>query len=257
MKRGKLIKIPGGGHVRYVDRLGTDQTIAMCARTSTKRHRDFKAEYAGLLAYLMKNRHTSPFEQASITFEIKLPIFVMRQFVRHRTFRLNEQSARYAPLDADWWTPNPNDIRQQNTAGNKQGSQTVTDGDFMLHQQWFVDQLEKFMTDAHLVYGMALARGIAREQARVILPTAQMTTIMVNVDIHNLMHFLRLRCLPEVKARKLANVTPPAFQADIEPNHAQPEIQQVATAMSEVFARLFPITYNLFTKHRLTMLTLE
>lgn len=224
IRKGWTVNIAGGGYVRYVRHLGSDKSIAQAARTSTKKHRDEQAEFERLLDYLFRMRHTSPFEQASITFEIQMPIFVMRQFVRHRTFRLNEQSARYAPLDGVWWSPQPHHIRMQNTSGNKQGSAGKA---AELHARWFVEKYEEMCQWCFEVYERAIESGIAREQARAIVPLGTMTTIMVNIDVHNLVHFLYLRTHP----------------------HAQPEIRLFAEAMRDVFAGLFPVTAALFEKY--------
>jgi thymidylate synthase (FAD) len=229
VKRGHVIQ-SSLGFVRLVDYCGTDERIAQAARVSTKKHRE-KKEFAKLVAYLFKNRHTSPFEQCSVTFEIKMPIFVMRQFVRHRTFKLNEASARYAEVDADYWIPDWRELRAQNTESNKQGSHSFGTSKTMWDRLDMVKRMLEVSEHAFASYRRLLEQGVAREQARVILPLNTFTTIMVTCDLHNLMHFLRLRLHP----------------------HAQAEIRELAEKMKTITKELFPVTMGLFDKYRLEM----
>lgn len=213
MERGFTLEIAPHGFVRYIDHLGTDTRIVEAARVSYGQGSKGPRQDAKLLHYLFEHRHTSPFEQCSITFNIRMPIFVMRQFVRHRMFRLNEVSARYTQLPDKRFLPTQ--WRRQNTSGNKQGSMEVN------IPVWndINDDIAKVAYEAAFkAYQQLLDRNVANELARVILPVGVYTEIYVNCDLHNLIHFFNLRLDP----------------------HAQKEIQDVAAGMLEIMTELFP-----------------
>ncbi len=213
----------GLGYCRYVHHLGTDRDITRAARTSYGQQDEDRTEEQDkkLLMYLYRHRHTSPFEQVNITFQIKMPIFVMRQFVRHRTFRLNEFSGRYKELPDEFYIPKK--WRIQNKT-NKQGSDEAGGID---HQRC-TRMSKAACEDAAGTYKLLLAEGVATEMARLVLPVNVMTLIVVNCDLHNLMHFLRLRC----------------------DSHAQKEIQDLAQAMKEIAIDLFPWTMEAFDRFK-------
>lgn len=219
------INIQPHGYVRYVDHLGTDTRIVEAARVSYGSPSKGEEADKKLLHYLFKNRHTSPFEQCSITFNIKFPIFLMRQFVRHRTFRLNEWSGRYSELADEFFKPNA--WRAQD-ASNKQGSLPAP----ALPQRECDALMEEAYAVSYRNYKALIERGVAKEQARFVLPVGIYTEIYVNCDLHNLLHFLRLR----------------------QDAHAQAEIQDVANAMREIAAKLFPWTFEAFGKYKFTMI---
>lgn len=223
MNKGHEIQQPPHGYVRYVDHLGTDMRIVESARISYKSPSKGEEADKKLLTYLFKNRHTSPFEQCSITFNIKFPIFLMRQFVRHRTFRLNEWSGRYSELADEFYRPSK--WRAQAT-DNKQGS---------VASELPEKECNALMDDAYRVayqsYQALLGRGVAKEMARFVLPVGIYTEIYVNCDLHNLLHFLRLR----------------------EDGHAQAEIQDVAKAMRQIAMELFPWTFEAFDRFKFKM----
>lgn len=220
--KGYTIPILGQGYVRYVDHLGDDMRIVETARISYKSPSKGAETDKKLLFYLFKNRHTSPFEACNISFNIKMPIFCMRQFVRHRTFRLNEWSGRYSELADEFYTPAA--WRLQDTK-NKQGSllpgqydfrQTKEEIDFWHEEN---DRIAKGCFDqCYKAYQDLLGRGVAKELARIVLPVSLFTEIYVNCDVHNLIHFLNLRQDP----------------------HAQLEMREMADAMAVVFQDLFP-----------------
>lgn len=213
----------GLGYCNIVDVLGDDWTPVKAARQSygdtglKGEEKDIK-----LLRYLLKNRHSSPFEQASITWEMRMPIFVMRQFVRHRTFRLNEESGRYSEMKDDFYIPK--EWRVQNSTGNKQGSYGAIHPELGDIYSRLVSNL---CIDAYCLYKDMLAKGFAKEQARIVLPLNLMTSITVNIDLHNLMHFLRLRL----------------------DSHAQEEIRVLAQAMSDGFKEKFPIIHGIWQEN--------
>lgn len=211
------------GYVRYINHLGTDQTIVEAARVSYKAATKGEEADHKLLDYLYKNRHTSPFEQCNITFNIKFPIFLMRQFVRHRTFKLNEVSARYTKLPDEFFVPMA--WRRQNTQGNKQGSYEENDNHWQITQ---TDRASYVYEIAYKMYCNMIADGVAQEQARIVLPVGIYTEIYVNCDLHNLLHFFRLRSDP----------------------HAQQEMREVALAMMQITRTLFPWTMQAYSRYR-------
>lgn len=222
------IEIPPHGHVALVDLLGSDQRIVNTARLSYLGESKGDEADKKLLFYLYKNRHTSPFESCNVTFHIKFPIFLMRQFVRHRTFRLNEVSARYTELDDQFFFPE--EWRVQNTDGNKQGSFKPS----MTADQWQNWNAKQAASARHVYrtayeqYQLMVNDGVAKEQARMVLPVGIYTEIMVNIDLHNLIHFFRLRL----------------------DGHAQSEMRDVAQAMFDLVSPLFPWTFEAFARFK-------
>lgn len=220
MESGFTIPVLGQGYVRYIDHLGSDLRIVETARISYKSPSKGDDADKKLLFYLFKNRHTSPFEACNITFNIKMPIFCMRQFVRHRTFRLNEWSGRYSELADEFYMPAA--WRVQDTK-NKQGS--VICG-YDTEMKFWHDRNDKIAQECfdncYQSYQQLLERGVAKELARIVLPVSMFTEIYVNVDVHNLIHFLNLRQDP----------------------HAQLEMREIANAMAEVGKQLFPWTFE-------------
>ena len=213
------------GFVRLIDYLGGDERIVAAARVSygpgTKSFREDKA----LINYLMKNLHTSPFEQVILTFHAKMPIFVARQWVRHRTARLNEVSGRYSILPDEFYLPSPDQIRRQ----SKRSKQGRTDEDLSYEFQRRI--LDLIKQDQVTVYGtyrkMLDEDDIARELARINLPLSLYTQWYWQIDLHNLFHFLRLRLDP----------------------HAQHEIRQYAEVMAQMAKAVAPIAYETFEEH--------
>lgn len=175
-----------------------------------------------LAAYLMKNRHTSPFEQVQVWLEMKLPIFVARQFVRHRTVRLNEVSGRYVTLPAEWYLPK---VVGGKPASAKQGQADNLDDDTQLA---FKQLLNKHCGDGYQLYLDALACGVAPEHARLLLSLNHYTHWLWNQDLHNLMHFLSLR----------------------DHSHAQVEAQAYAQAIDGLIRAVLPETMKLYDQFR-------
>ncbi len=222
LEPGYSIEVLGVGHVRYLDHLGTDKRIAEAARASYGKPSQGEEKDNKLIRYLFLNRHTSPFEQCNITFELKMPIFVMRQFVRHRTSRLNEFSGRYAELPDEFYTPPV--WRRQLQEGNKQGSvfdydKEWNEGNELIAQEVF--------SMCYIRYQILLERGVAKELARIVLPLATFTQIHVNIDLHNLLHMFYLRT----------------------DSHAQLEYQELAKGMVAITSTLFPVTTALFRQY--------
>lgn len=228
MEKGHTIPVLGNGYVRYVESLGTDESIVGAARISYNSPSKGEEADKKLIGYLYRNRHTSPFEQVNITFNIKMPIFCMRQFVRHRTFRLNEVSARYTKLPADFYVPE--NYRKQDDK-NRQSSEETDE----LNHSVIAEFIQAKCDVAYDAYEVLVSRGVAREMARMVLPVNIMTEIFVNCDLHNLMHFLRLRC----------------------DGHAQSEIRDIAEAMKTIATDLYPWAMEAFNSTKVTVETVE
>lgn len=231
MEKGFTLDILDKGFVRYIDHMGSDERIVEAARISYKSPSKGPEQDKKLLKYLYRHQHTSPFEQCNITFNIKMPIFVMRQFVRQRTFRLNEWSARYSEMKDDFYIPTA--WRKQDDK-NKQGSKeeniewnpnidisTDLMGNININAS---SALNYTCNECFLLYKKFIEAGIAKEMARMVLPVNLYTEIYVNCDLNNLLKFLRLRL----------------------DNHAQYEIREVAKGMYQIAKELYPVAVEAF-----------
>jgi thymidylate synthase (FAD) len=226
IERGYESKLLDHGFLRVVDWMGTDERIAESARISYKSPSKGVEQDEKLIHYLWKHSHLSPFEQCNITLNIKMPIFIMRQFVRHRTFRINEVSARYTELPAEFYIPNT--WRKQDIK-NKQGS----DGEFSDSQnQNYSWDLSVICDKAYNHYQTMINDGVSREMARMVLPVNIYTEIYVNCDLRNLLNFVRLR----------------------EDSHAQYEIQVYSKAIKSVLEELYPMTMRAYEKYKFQMI---
>ena len=214
------------GFIRLVDYLGSDERIVQSARVSyasgTKSYREDK----GLINYLLRNDHTSPFEQVVFTFHIKAPIFVARQWVRHRTARMNEISGRYSIMKDECYVPDADKIALQ-AKDNKQGREAeAVDAATSAKVQ---ELLEKNQKDTFETYDELLELGIAREISRINLPLSMYTEWYWQIDLHNLLHFLALRL----------------------DAHAQYEIRVYAQIMLDIVRMVCPIAVEAFENHKL------
>lgn len=185
----KEFSVLNKGFVRLVDYMGGDQRVVQAARVSygagTKSYREDTA----LIDYLLRNRHTSPFEQVVLTFHVKLPIFVARQWIRHRTARVNEISGRYSVMKDDFYEPDTADIAAQ-SADNKQGrSESLPPSEAAV----VLEALRGAQKTAYSDYAALIDKKVARELARVNLPLSLYTEWYWQIDLHNLFHFLELR----------------------------------------------------------------
>ena len=214
------------GFVRLVDYLGSDQRIVQSARVSygegTKTYRQDK----GLINYLMRNDHTSPFEQVVFTFHVKMPIFVARQWTRHRTARMNEISGRYSVLKDEVYIPAAGNIAMQ-SEDNKQGRSAEPVSPDIAGQVRAI--MEEDGRRAFENYHRLLDMGIAREISRIDLPLSIYTEFYWEIDLHNLFHFLALRL----------------------DGHAQYEIREYAKIMLEIVRKVCPIATEAFENHKL------
>jgi thymidylate synthase (FAD) len=233
----KALPVLDHGFVRVIDYMGDDAAVVQAARVSYGRGTKKVSEDKGLINYLMRHRHTTPFEMCEIKYHVKLPIFVARQWIRHRTANVNEYSARYSILDNEFYTPKPEHLAAQ-SANNRQGRDAVLAGK---EAERVFDILKK---DSELVYehymemlneGEAGApldperSGLARELARMNLSLAFYTQWYWKTNLHNLMHFLSLR-------------------ADA---HAQYEIRVYADVMIDTMKRWTPICHDAFLEYRM------
>lgn len=207
--------------VKLVDRMGDDYRVLQAARISTGADAiKGEAKDRGLIRHLYRNQHLSPFEQVVFTFHLKMPIFVMRQVVRHRTAKLNEVSGRYRKLNGDFFLPTS--LRLQNTEGNKQGSHEWSLSD--PRHQAFLDQIEGHFLNSWRLYEDMESSGVANELARIVLPVALYTEVYWTMDLRNLLHFIELRM----------------------DSHAQPEIQDLARKMVPFVKEFCPWTWEAF-----------
>lgn len=178
------------GFVRLVDYLGGDARIVQAARVSYGEGTKSFREDAALIDHLLRNNHTSPFEQVVLTFHVKLPIFVARQWVRHRTARLNEISGRYSVMKDEFYVPSATAIALQNQ-DNRQGRSSEPASVELTAET--LERLEAGQRSAYADYKEMIEAGLSRELARINLPLSLYTEWYWQIDLHNLFHFLALR----------------------------------------------------------------
>ncbi|MFT9400356.1 FAD-dependent thymidylate synthase [Acetobacter sp.] len=216
------------GFLRVVDYMGDDSAIVQAARVSYGRGTRKVSEDAGLIRYLMRHRHSSPFEMCEIKFHVKLPIFIARQWIRHRMASVNEYSARYSILDSEFYLPAPEHMAAQSEV-NRQGRGDVLD------PQAAAEVLDILRSDAMRTYSnyekmldTEEGPGLARELARINLTVNTYTQWYWKIDLHNFMHFLALRLDP----------------------HAQYEIRAYAEVMLQVLHAWVPQAATAFEEYR-------
>lgn len=218
-----MIKVLDHGYVRLVDHLGDDLAVLRAARASGATDdvtgqdptRDQK-----LIAYLLSHRHTSPFEHVVFTFEVKAPLFVLRQWHRHRTWSYNEVSARYTELPQEFFSPSPESIGEQSTSNRQGRALRELDETERAEVARQVDRYRASCQDSFRVYGNLLRAGWPRELARACLPVSTYSRMYATVDLHNLLHFLSLRL----------------------DTHAQPEIRVYGEAIVALIEPIVPWT---------------
>lgn len=218
-------KVLDHGHVRLVESMGSDLSIVRNARVSYDaewRAGEDDGKDAKLLNYLLKNKHTSPFESCVFTFDVKAPIFVFRQWHRHRTWSINEISARYAELPEEFYVPELDQITTQSVT-NKQMRTDLQHP----HAQECANLIRSANSASFAVYKAMIADGVPRELARSVLPVGTYSHMFCSIDLHNLFHFLKLRLH----------------------SHAQYEIQVYAEAMLELIEPIVPVSVAAFRQH--------
>jgi len=214
-------------HVQLIDMMGDDSAIVQAARVSYGAGTKTPSEDRALIRYLMRHWHTTPFEMVEFKFRIKCPIFVARQHFRHRTASINELSARYSVISNEYWIPKQ--FRGQSEV-NKQGSEGIVEDPFMLIYSRYVQSCE----NSFKTYENLLMAGVSRELARCVLPMSTMTEFYWKINLHNLLHYLRLRLAPD----------------------AQQEIRELAQQIFEIVKQKLPIVAEAFQDFRLSTVTL-
>ncbi len=238
------IQVLDQGFIRVIDYMGDDSAIVQAARVSYGKGTKQVNQDRGLIRYLMRHWHTTPFEMCEIKLHIKLPIFIARQWIRHRTANVNEYSARYSILDKEFYIPAPENLAAQ-SSNNRQGRGEVLEG------QEAARVLEILKSDSERSYEHYLEmlnldeitgesinpnkNGLTRELARMNLNLNYYTQWYWKIDLHNLLHFLRLR-------------------AD---SHAQFEIRAYADAILEIVKKWVPIAYEAFIDYRMNAVQLS
>src|SRR5437764_4397082 len=234
----EAIPVLDHGFVRVIDYMGDDGAIVQAARVSYGRGTKRVSEDRGLINYLMRHRHTTPFEMCEIKYHVKLPIFVARQWIRHRTANINEYSARYSILDNEFYIPAPEHLAAQ-AVTNRQGRGAVIEGEAARR---VLDLLREDAERAYAGYAELLNEdesgapidskwpGLARELARMNLSLNCYTQWYWKVELHNLLNFLSLRADP----------------------HAQYEIRTYADAMLDTLKAWVPLAYAAFLEYRMT-----
>jgi thymidylate synthase (FAD) len=217
----KEFKVLDHGFVRLVDYMGSDESIVQAARVSYGEGTKKVTEDRGLIRYLMRHKHTTPFEMVEFKFHIKLPIFIARQWIRHRTANVNEYSGRYSVMKEEFYLPQPEEIRYQSKV-NKQGRSKKEVPDNV--KQDILEYFKKTTDETYAKYLEHVDMGLARELARINLPLSLYTEWYWKIDLHNLFHFLRLRMDP----------------------HAQMEIKVYADIMGMMTEKVCPLAYEAF-----------
>ncbi len=216
----KEFQVLDKGFVRMVDYYGSDSRIVQAARVSYGEGTKTVSQDGALIDYLLRHQHTSPFEQVVFTFHLKMPIFVARQWVRHRMGRMNEVSGRYSIMKDEFYVPENSCISKQST-NNKQGrGEVFEEQQAKEFQAEFIEGQQK----AYEVYKGMVEKGIAREIARINLPLALYTEFYWQMDLHNLFHFLKLRL----------------------DSHAQYEIRLYAEKILEIIKTVCPMAVSSF-----------
>lgn len=253
LERGFTINVLDHGYVQLMDFMGSDETVITAARMSTgkgfitwesyrrcpecgawsdqpahtdecSRPKSVDAKHdLKLLAYLYKNRHHTPLEMVEILLKVKAPLFIWRQWHRHRAANYNEQSARYGQLDSEFYYPTVDTLKRQSSS-NKQGGSSTFDPD-LAHD--LINVMKDREAGTYNAYEQLLRSGVAREQARLVLPVNIYSTCMVKMNLRMALHFLGLR----------------------DDSHAQGEMQEYGKAVARIIAAIAPRVYDLYIEH--------
>ena len=226
------IEVLDHGFIRVIDYMGDDSSIVQSARVSYGKGTKKISNDKGLIKYLMRHRHSTPFEMCEIKFHIKLPIFIARQWIRHRTANVNEYSARYSILDKEFYIPSAENLAAQSAINNQGRGDALTDDEASNVIQILKKDAEQTYSNYETLLNESSEgniideskSGIARELARMNLTLNTYTQWYWKIDLNNLLHFLALR-------------------AD---DHAQYEIRVYADAMLDIVKKWVPLTYEAF-----------
>ena len=223
------------GFVRVIDYMGDDAAITQAARVSYGKGTKAVSNDEGLIRYLMRHWHSTPFEMCEVKFHVKLPVFVARQWIRHRTANVNEYSARYSILDREFYIPRAEDLAAQSTVNNQGRGEALTGDEAARVLDYLKGDAARCYDHYEEMIGQDGQQGLARELARMNLPANIYTQWYWKVDLHNLFHFLRLR-------------------AD---SHAQYEIRVYAETICEMVKDWVPFAYAAFEDYRMGGATLS
>ncbi|KUF09645.1 FAD-dependent thymidylate synthase [Pseudoponticoccus marisrubri] len=223
------------GFVRVVDYMGDDAAICQAARVSYGRGTKSVSNDEGLIRYLMRHWHSTPFEMCEIKLHVKLPVFVARQWIRHRTANVNEYSARYSILDREFYIPAPDALAAQSQVNNQGRGAALAGDEAARVLRWLTEDSMRAYDHYEEMISTEGQQGLARELARMNLPANVYTQWYWKTDLHNLLHFLRLR-------------------AD---DHAQYEIRVYAEEICRIVADWVPFAYRAFEDYRMGGATLS
>ena len=229
------IRVLDHGFVRVIDYMGDDAAICQAARVSYGKGTKSVQNDEGLIRYLMRHWHSTPFEMCEIKLHVKLPVFVARQWIRHRTANVNEYSARYSILDREFYIPAPEALAAQSVVNNQGRGAALSGDEAERVLRYLRDDAMRAYDHYEEMISQEGQQGLARELARMNLPANIYTQWYWKVDLHNLLHFLRLR-------------------ADA---HAQYEIRVYADAICKVVADWVPFAYKAFEDYRMGGATLS
>ena len=225
------------GFVRLIDVMGDDNCIADAARVSYGKGTRSASDNRNLIRYLVRHKHTSPLEMVEVKFHLKLPIFIMRQLVRHRTASLNEYSGRYSIMSDDCYIPEPDYIQPQSVSNNQGRSGELSEG----WKKKYITMISDITNKAKICYGLMVGNktvghgGLTRELSRIVLPVSNYTECYWKIDLHNFFHFCKLRM----------------------DDHAQKEIQDYAKVMYEMVKSEVPISAEAFEDYSLNSISLS
>ena len=233
----KPIEVLDHGFIRVIDYMGDDSSIVQSARVSYGKGTKKISNDKGLIKYLMRHRHSTPFEMCEIKFHIKLPIFIARQWIRHRTANVNEYSARYSILDKEFYIPSAENLAAQSAINNQGRGDALTDDEASNVIQILKKDAEQTYSNYETLLNESSEgniideskSGIARELARMNLTLNTYTQWYWKIDLNNLLHFLALRV----------------------DDHAQYEIRVYADAMLDIVKKWVPLTYEAFEDYRI------
>lgn len=217
------------GFVRLVDSMGDDSSIVQAARISYNQGLKNPKEDEALIRYMMRHHHMTPFEMVEFKFHVKMPIFVARQWHRHRTASINEVSGRYTALKDEFYVPEEKDITKQSGSNKQGGSDESLEDSYFLKKGFYLEQQEIYEG-----YKEKIKTGLRKELARINLPVSLYTEFYWKVNLRNLLHFLGLRM----------------------DSHAQYEIREYADKMGLIVNDIVPIAYQCFLDYQFNALTL-
>lgn len=232
------IEVLDKGFVRLVDMMGNDSSIAQAARVSYGEGTKKIHEDIGLIRYLMRNKHTTPFEMVQLKFHIKAPIFIFRQWHRSRTWSYNEYSGRYSIMKDEYYVPEEDKVTKQNPHNKQGGTNEIVPYEDIFTEDLagnsWLTEFEEEQKNIRAGYERKIASGMRKELARINLPLSQYSEMYASVNLHNLFHFLELRL----------------------DDHAQYETRVYGQAIKEIVKQKVPVAYQAFEEYILNSMQL-